>query len=168
MRTTVAGIESHHTQFEVSGTLEEEECPGPVRRPLAAALENMGTPDEIREVEGFPEVGAVPLGEGVRRNRFEKIPKKKWVSFKCNEGCGCEGTSKLIQAVEAKHVRFADGGKKMCLSFQVADVQKPLVSVKRIVEKGNLVSFGPKDEDNYVLSKSTGDKLMLRPNGKGS
>ena len=56
----------------------------------------------------------------------------------------------------------------MCLSFQVADVKKPLVSVKRIVEKGNYVSFGPGKEDNYVLSKSTGDKLLLRPNGKGS
>ena len=58
--------------------------------------------------------------------------------------------------------------KHMCLGFQVADVQKPLVSVKRIVEKGNYVGFGPGDEDNYILNKSTGDKLILRPNGQGS
>ena len=56
----------------------------------------------------------------------------------------------------------------MSLSFQVADVQKPLVSVKRIAEKGNHLAFGPGEEDNYIVSKSTGDKLILRPNGKGS
>ena len=35
----------------------------------------------------------------------------------------------------------------MSLGFQVADVKKPLVSVRRITEKGNLVQFGPKPED---------------------
>ena len=73
--------------------------------------------------------------------------------------------SKPVEKVREK-VESED--KRMSLSFQVADVQKPLVSVKRIVEKGNYVSFGPGTEDNYVLSKLTGDKLMLRPNGKGS
>ena len=58
--------------------------------------------------------------------------------------------------------------KEMCLGFQVADVTKPLISVRRIVEKGNHVSFGPKEEDNYIINKETGDKMMLKPNGKGS
>ena len=56
----------------------------------------------------------------------------------------------------------------MCLGFQVADVKKPLISVRRIVEKGNHVSFGPKEEDNYIINKATGDRMMLKPNGKGS
>ncbi len=34
---------------------------------------------------------------------------------------------------------------------KVADVKKPLLSVKRIVEKGNKVSFGPGIEDNYIV-----------------
>ena len=56
----------------------------------------------------------------------------------------------------------------MCLGFQVADVKKPLISVRRIVEKGNHVSFGPEDQDNYIINKSSGNKMMLKPNGKGS
>ena len=56
----------------------------------------------------------------------------------------------------------------MCLGFQVADVKKPLVSVKRIVEKGNHVVFGPGHEGNYIENKSSGRRLMLRPNGRGS
>ena len=56
----------------------------------------------------------------------------------------------------------------MAMTFQVADVAKPLMSVKRIAEKGNVVSFGPTSEDNFIVNKDSGDKLMLRPNGRGS
>ena len=41
----------------------------------------------------------------------------------------------------------------MNLGFQVADVKKP---------------FGPQEEDNYILNKATGQKLMLKPRGRGS
>ena len=57
---------------------------------------------------------------------------------------------------------------RMNLGFQVTDVSKPLISVKRVVEKGNIVGFGPNKEDNFILNKASGDKIMLRPNGKGS
>ena len=30
------------------------------------------------------------------------------------------------------------------------------------------MAFGPKDEDNFIQNISDGDKIMLRPNGKGS
>ena len=56
----------------------------------------------------------------------------------------------------------------LCLGFQVARVKKPLVSVKRIIEQGNHVAFGPEKEDNFIVNKKLGDKIMLRPNGKGS
>ena len=56
----------------------------------------------------------------------------------------------------------------MNLTFQVADVKKPLISVKRIVEKGNFVSFGPNPEDNFIENRNSGDKVALKPNGKGS
>ena len=54
------------------------------------------------------------------------------------------------------------------VDFQVAAVKKPLISVKRICEKGNRVCFGPEDKDNYVLNPKTNKKVVLRPNGKGS
>ena len=57
---------------------------------------------------------------------------------------------------------------KLGFRFQVADVKKPLVSVKRITEKGNHVQFGPGEKDNFILNKESGDKVLLRRNGKGS
>eukprot|EP00973_Karenia_brevis_P082122 11386426-Karenia_brevis.AAC.1 len=56
----------------------------------------------------------------------------------------------------------------MRLNFQVADVAKPLLAVKRIVEKGNHVVLGLGKEDNFIINRDTKDKLMLFPNGRGS
>eukprot|EP00973_Karenia_brevis_P017629 2419569-Karenia_brevis.AAC.1 len=56
----------------------------------------------------------------------------------------------------------------MRLNFEVADVPKPLLAVKRIVEKGKHVVFGPGKEDNFIVNRDTGDRLMLFPNGRGS
>ena len=41
--------------------------------------------------------------------------------------------------------------KMMSIRFQVADVLKPLIAVKRLTEKGNTVSFGPGAEDNFIM-----------------
>ena len=58
--------------------------------------------------------------------------------------------------------------KAMKIKFQVAAVRKPLMSVKRIVEKGSHVCSGPGGEDNYIINKESGDKIKLKPNGRGS
>ena len=38
------------------------------------------------------------------------------------------------------------------LKFQVADVHKPLIAVRRLVEKGNRVVFGPDMAENYPVA----------------
>jgi hypothetical protein len=53
----------------------------------------------------------------------------------------------------------------MSLKFQVSHVQKPLVAVRRIAEKGNVVQFGPKEEDNYIQNKVTGTKIAMIKKG---
>ena len=50
------------------------------------------------------------------------------------------------------------------VDFQVAAVKKPLISVKRICEKGNKVCFGPEEKDNFVVNTKTDKKVLLRPN----
>ena len=61
-----------------------------------------------------------------------------------------------------------EGKVNLALTFQVAEVKKPLISVKRITEKGNQVCFGPRKEDSFILNVETGDKVFLRKNGRGS
>ena len=52
------------------------------------------------------------------------------------------------------------------MMFQVSDVKNPLASVARITEKGNIVQFGPKEEDNYVFNPDTEEKVMMRRKGR--
>jgi hypothetical protein len=52
------------------------------------------------------------------------------------------------------------------IEFQVCDVTKPLVAVRRLEEMGNKVHFGPKADDNYI-EKSTGEWIQMRKK-KGS
>ena len=47
------------------------------------------------------------------------------------------------------------------MKFQVSDVTKPLASVARIVEKGNVVQFGAGKNDSFILNVSTGRKIPL-------
>ena len=54
------------------------------------------------------------------------------------------------------------------MRFEVAGVKKPLMSVKRIAEQGNKVSFGPEEKDNFIINKVTGETIPLRTYGRGS
>ena len=57
---------------------------------------------------------------------------------------------------------------RMGFTFQVADVNKPLLAVKRVTESGNHVCLGPKPSDNYIANVEQGTRIPLRPNGRGS
>ena len=68
----------------------------------------------------------------------------------------------------AKETTFVTGKEKtfMSLGFQVSDVQKPLAAVWRITEKGNLVQFGPRPEDNFIKNLQNNKKVqMVRKGG---
>ena len=63
----------------------------------------------------------------------------------------------------AKEAMFTAGKDKtvMGLGFQISDVQKPLAAVWRIAEKGNVVQFGPRPEDNFIKNLRTNKKVEL-------
>ena len=68
----------------------------------------------------------------------------------------------------AKDATFVTGNDKtiMSLGFQVSDVQKPLAAVWRIAEKGNIIQFGPRAEDNFIKNIQTDKKVsMVRKGG---
>ena len=73
------------------------------------------------------------------------------------------------ETAEVKFIGAAEderaGQAAMGLSFQVTDVRKTLLAVKRITEKGNVVQFGPAESDNYIKNKLSGKKILLRKKG---
>ena len=62
-----------------------------------------------------------------------------------------------------KKVALQTGEKKRIIGmpFQACDVKRPLASVKKICEKGNIVQFGPTVNDNFIMSVTTGEKIWL-------
>lgn len=51
------------------------------------------------------------------------------------------------------------------LTFQVTDVKKPLLAVRRLVERGNVVSFGPEEKDNYIHHPTSGKTIPMEKKG---
>ncbi len=58
-------------------------------------------------------------------------------------------------------MRAGSGDRLIGLPFQVCDVKKPLVSVKRICERGNIIQFGPGSEDSFIMNKTSGENIFL-------
>ena len=70
---------------------------------------------------------------------FEKVRRNQWLKLKSTD----EGGDCWIQVGEGE----ADTEEvRMCSGFQVADVKKTLLCVKRIVETGTSLAFGPRKE----------------------
>jgi hypothetical protein len=62
-----------------------------------------------------------------------------------------------------KDVTFTDAvnGDAVGLKFQATDVRKPLLAVRRLVETGKMVQFGPDPEQNYISHAESGRKITL-------
>ena len=85
----------------------------------------------------------------------------KWLQFTNASGGKMQHYGERQTTFQAGKNRLVMG-----MGFQVSDVQKPLAAVWRIAEKGNIVHFGPKAEDNYIQNVATGQKIqMVRKGG---
>ena len=58
--------------------------------------------------------------------------------------------------------RSSETGSVKTMSFEVTDVTKPLVAVRRIMEKGNEVHFG---KECYIRNVHTGERIPRRKKG---
>ena len=70
-----------------------------------------------------------------------------------------------MQHYGEKEVTFkynrGDSKDPIGLKFQVTDVRKPLLAVRRLVEKGNKVVLAGDDEESHVMNKATKVKIPL-------
>ena len=72
-------------------------------------------------------------------------------------------TAKESRTLEKKRfVGNTEEGLERRVTAQVADVNKALLSVKKIVAAGNRVVF---DEESYIEDKGTGDRTWLHEAG---
>ena len=61
-------------------------------------------------------------------------------------------------------VQFRDGSQRKCaMPFQLAEVDRPLLSVARLVDAGNRVTFGP--TGGFIVNVATGRRVQLARDG---
>ena len=53
----------------------------------------------------------------------------------------------------------------MEIGFQVADVRKPLLAVRRLVEKGNTVVLAGCEGESYVYHEASNTKVPIKKKG---
>ena len=75
---------------------------------------------------------------------------------------GILGRGTLFQNFGKTKIEFENDGKARSMGFHVTEVKKPLAAVSRIIDKGNKVQFGPKDEDNFIENIRTGERILMR------
>ena len=51
------------------------------------------------------------------------------------------------------------------IGFQVADVKKPLLLVRRLCENGNVVQFGPDAGHNFIMNVASRERIPLTRRG---
>jgi len=90
------------------------------------------------------------------QNDYETKEPARWMKF-----VNASGGSMNHYGERSATFRVGSNPAVMSLNFQVSDVQKPLVSVRRITERGNKVHFGPEVEDNFIENPTTGVKIMM-------
>ena len=112
--------------------------------------------DESRDVPEPPK----PI---VKRGKMKRVGKKDWkmMDTKCFGSCMDECCDEDI-GLEVFVGQVETDKQKLGIRFQVVDVIKPLISVKRLTEKGNKVCFGPEEEDNYIEHKESKNRVGLK------
>ena len=74
-----------------------------------------------------------------------------------------------MQHYGEKEVLFKyEGGEKrdpIGIRFQVTDVRKPLLAVRRLVEKGNMVVLAGEGEESYIMNRETKVKIPVKKKG---
>lgn len=67
----------------------------------------------------------------------------------------------------SRRVRVQAAGveRPLDIGFQVTDVKKPLLSVRRLCEQGNVVQFGEDSRSSFVMNVETGERIPLQRRG---
>ena len=105
------------------------------------------------ELEDFPAMD--DFKEIKKGRKLPKINKKDWKPLE-RDIMGLETSTDDKKA------------EVLNMTFQVADVKKPLMSVARVVEKGNIIQFGPEAKDNWIRTADGRRTIPLTENGRGS
>ena len=123
----------------------------------SGCLLNLGKGDII--VDSAADESCWPVGQG---DAYETFKSKKDLRLRTANG----GEMKHYGE---KHItfRYRGGENKdpVGLKFQVTDVRKPLLAVRRLVEKGNVVVLSDGEGESYIMNKEAKVRIPIVKKG---
>jgi hypothetical protein len=98
-----------------------------------------------------------PVGQG---DAYPTMPSKRSMILKTANGGDMRhyGQKEVI-------FKHANGKDPIGLTFQVTDVKKPLLAVRRLVERGNKVVLSGVEGESYILNEATKVKVPVKKKG---
>ena len=157
-----SGVLSHTNRFSALQAEDDDDDEDPGKWIQDVGVEDVGKWVGTTEiiVDSAADESVCPW-EWAKPFKTREVPVERQMKLKNASGG-------RIQHWGEKQVNFVAGDRDsvMGMDFQVCDVQRPLAAVCRIVEKGNIVRFGPRVEDNYIMNPETQEKIMLRRKGR--
>ena len=94
-------------------------------------------------------------------NEFKMEPVKSGEMLNLVNASGCKIGNYGERKVALQTVDEFGWEKVIGLPFQVCDVKRPLAAVSQICKKGNLVQFGEREEDCFIMNVSTQERIWL-------
>ena len=128
---------------------------------------------DVQKTENWVNMGAAEItidsaaDESVCPKEWGKAFRTKWVPEERKMKFRNASGGKMEHYGEKKvNFKTDDRDEVMEMNFQVSDVKRPLAAVWRIAERGNIVQFGPKAEDNFIVNVATKEKIRIRRKGR--
>ena len=108
-------------------------------------------------VDSAAEESCWPVDQG---GAFETKPSRRNIVLKTANGAEMRhyGEKEIT-------IKGSSDGEVVGLKFQVTDVKRPLLAVRRLVEKGNVVMFGPEPHQTYILHVASGRRIPMERRG---
>ena len=115
--------------------------------------------DEWEEMDVAVDSGSTEnvVGSEMLRSVATVPGGKKGVQYEVANGVLVENEGEKKVFIETEE------GAKKALTFQVTDVSKPLLSVRKVIRNGHRVVF--QEGDSYIEDLRTGDKMTLKDKG---
>ena len=114
-------------------------------------------PESVEELEMLVDSGATETVAS--ENDVECVPTEEGAAFKRGVKYEVANGTVIPNLGEKKFEAASEDGVTRHITAQVCDVNKALLSVKKMTKAGNRVIF---DEDgSYIENKSTGDRLWM-------
>ena len=142
-----------HKTIECPRDLEEVKYVMAVEKGTSWA--SLGMVDIV--VDSAADESCWPVGQG---DAYPTMPSKRSMILKTANGGDMQhyGQKEVV-------FRHTNGKDPIGLTFQVTDVKKPLLAVRRLVEKGNKVVLSGVEGESYILNEATKVKVPVKKKG---